>query len=327
MSGESSRTSCLICNEKFPNSKKVDLHIKVVHLKMFICSKCPNFSTMIKMRMTQHNRKSHGGDKVAAKRRSDGKAVSAAGDSPTKKARSCSDDFDADSEHAMMKPRFECEECWFAAETQEKLDGHVKEKHGADAGDGDAAAAAEDQEVEADSSLESQLELEDQPNCVGPPAPEASATTTGSESNQVQAGQENNEADEIVAESQIRPSATSERKSSSEKLAADAASQETPIDQGNQSKEDKLGGEPMSQPDNAVKVPTGSAATEEPGISSGALGDLKSSSADLPKVERNKLKLFESLDQAIKGIELQIKSAVKPPEVIGSGLDPTEIAV
>jgi len=132
MSNEVTRTNCLICKEKFGSTKKLDLHIKVVHLRMYVCSKCPNFSTMIKMRMTQHNSKVHYDDDEniakSKKRPADNSTPSDHSDS----AKQWKSDSDAEDE---IGPRFECDLCWFTLETQEELDSHVKDKHGAKAED------------------------------------------------------------------------------------------------------------------------------------------------------------------------------------------------
>ena len=57
--------NCYLCKIKFDCHNKLDLHIKTVHLRMFVCPRCPNFSSLIKVRFNQHLLKSHNATETA----------------------------------------------------------------------------------------------------------------------------------------------------------------------------------------------------------------------------------------------------------------------
>ena len=66
-------SNCFLCNEKFAAQSSLDFHTKTAHLGVYICTKCPSFTTLIKMRYIQHNRKVHNETeaKVGGKRSAD----------------------------------------------------------------------------------------------------------------------------------------------------------------------------------------------------------------------------------------------------------------
>ena len=62
MTGESSPmidANCYLCKIKFDSDNKLDRHIKTIHLRMFVCPRCPDFSSLIKVCVTQHLKKFH----------------------------------------------------------------------------------------------------------------------------------------------------------------------------------------------------------------------------------------------------------------------------
>ena len=56
---DSINTNCVLCDKIFGSQSNLDFHIKTIHLRMLVCSKCPNFSTLIKIRMERHYRNVH----------------------------------------------------------------------------------------------------------------------------------------------------------------------------------------------------------------------------------------------------------------------------
>ena len=50
---------CVLCDEKCDSSQSLDYHLKTVHMRLFVCTKCPNFTTMIKEKLTRHLASDH----------------------------------------------------------------------------------------------------------------------------------------------------------------------------------------------------------------------------------------------------------------------------
>ena len=58
MSSELSNV-CVLCDEKCNSVKALDFHVKTVHLRLFVCTKCPEYTTMIKAKLIRHMVKEH----------------------------------------------------------------------------------------------------------------------------------------------------------------------------------------------------------------------------------------------------------------------------
>jgi hypothetical protein len=59
MAIDSSNTNCVLCDKTFGCQSNLDFHIKTIHLRMLVCDKCPDFSTLIKIRMERHYKNVH----------------------------------------------------------------------------------------------------------------------------------------------------------------------------------------------------------------------------------------------------------------------------
>lgn len=132
---EDKRVKCLLCREDLGTPHNLELHVKTVHFQMFVCTKCPNFSTLIKMRMICHNKNVHNEDDDDFKNLSTGFSRRVEKRKPdehesgtvlSKQAKTSSDLPDNDNQNI----RFECDRCWFTTETEENLASHHQVKHG-----------------------------------------------------------------------------------------------------------------------------------------------------------------------------------------------------
>ena len=133
---EDKRTKCLLCRENMGSPLNLELHVKTVHLGMFVCTKCPKFSTLIKMRLIRHNRKVHNKDENKT-----GSTIGKNNSCRTEKRKANEDE--ANEVHSKQAKtnldlsdeddndfRFECDHCWFTTETEEDLAIHWRSKHG-----------------------------------------------------------------------------------------------------------------------------------------------------------------------------------------------------
>ena len=139
-------TNCLMCKEKFLTKPELDLHIKTKHLQMYICSKCPLFSTLIKARLQRHLEKIHS----ACGLQENVKILDAKPDENSQPEKAKVDHNLASQDLTEPAPkesltnessvnlgdddeeenfRHGCDQCWFAAETAEELSKHVETKH------------------------------------------------------------------------------------------------------------------------------------------------------------------------------------------------------
>ena len=113
---------CLLCNATYGTKVNLDLHMKIRHLGMFVCSKCTKFSTLIKKRMEGHYLRVHN---MAMPRDADKTALTSSGPAsnvylnPAKMSV-------ADVKN---KGNIGCDFCFFFTDTHEKLVQHAKEKH------------------------------------------------------------------------------------------------------------------------------------------------------------------------------------------------------
>ena len=124
-----SSTNCLLCPEKFAAQTSLDFHTKTAHLGVYICTKCPRFTTLIKMRFIQHNRKIHNefemkaGDKRSAVKASLDKEPFEVSPKQAKVNQNDSTLSDEDND------RFQCGQCWFTSTTEDELNAHNTSKH------------------------------------------------------------------------------------------------------------------------------------------------------------------------------------------------------
>ncbi len=58
MSSENPNT-CLLCDVKCVSSDALDFHVKTVHLRLFVCTKCPDYTTMIHAKLVRHVANEH----------------------------------------------------------------------------------------------------------------------------------------------------------------------------------------------------------------------------------------------------------------------------
>ena len=135
-----------MCKEKFLTKPELDLHIKTKHLQMYICSKCPLFSTLIKARLQRHLKKIHS----ACGLQENVKILDAKPDENSQPEKAKVDHNLASQDLTEPAPkesltnessvnlgdddeeenfRHGCDQCWFAAETAEELSKHVETKH------------------------------------------------------------------------------------------------------------------------------------------------------------------------------------------------------
>ena len=306
-------TNCLICKDKFSTSKQLDVHIKTFHLRMYTCNECPNFSTMIKMRMVQHNRKLHSysndrnrpNQEITTKKRS---AEDHDQSNPAKQSKT--------NDESPEQARFECDQCWFTSETKNELDDHVKDKHGAQGKDrildidgnddlqviisdvqsiapADASTLIVDHS-EAKNDINSAVPqgLKDSPDVAKNAPVDVSAKEVAANDNsedEAQINEATSKADQI--QSDVVENLDDDCRQSS---AASSDSSEKLKD-----KEDLV--EHEQQP-----------STEDTSDDKSESDGRENSSESLKRPEEKKLKLFEDLNKTIENISNQIKFAVSP---------------
>jgi len=117
---------------------------------MFVCTKCPFFSTLIRCRLTRHLSKAHSSEEAPQPQEDKAtpeQIVSAQPEHSTQEAKPEQPTRQAkpkksvsrrnttifenmfDNDHDEEDFRLSCDQCWFAADTQEQLDQHVQTKH------------------------------------------------------------------------------------------------------------------------------------------------------------------------------------------------------
>ena len=51
--------ACLLCDVKCVSSDALDFHVKTFHLRLFVCTKCPEYTTMIQAKLIRHMGNEH----------------------------------------------------------------------------------------------------------------------------------------------------------------------------------------------------------------------------------------------------------------------------
>ena len=59
MSGVGDCHECVLCDEVFETGDKLDFHFKTVHQRLYVCTNCPNFTSMFKFKLDKHLESAH----------------------------------------------------------------------------------------------------------------------------------------------------------------------------------------------------------------------------------------------------------------------------
>ena len=144
--------NCVMCKEVFNSKPNLDFHIKTKHLRMFVCTRCPDFSTLIRARLNRHLSKTHNvtkADDVAAMKEPNVPVPAAPKPEQGVKPKTPQVETRVSQEPPAKVPtlepkgsntisldedddddfRLSCDQCWFAADTPAQLSDHVKTKH------------------------------------------------------------------------------------------------------------------------------------------------------------------------------------------------------
>ena len=125
MAIDSSNTNCVLCDKIFGSQSNLDFHIKTIHLRMLVCSKCPNYSTLIKIRMERHYRNVHQSEMPLEPLAGPGYVKAGAGEQNVTMR-----SFKPDQPTRLNAgPSFPCYHCAFTATSRSGLSNHFNGKH------------------------------------------------------------------------------------------------------------------------------------------------------------------------------------------------------
>ena len=97
---------CVFCDLTYDNEPTLDFHIKTVHKRLYVCSKCPHFMSMIKDKLTKHLIIVHKEAQIPLK--------------------TCLDGFPVKNRKYKI---YECDHCWFSTRKEQAMKSHLNEKH------------------------------------------------------------------------------------------------------------------------------------------------------------------------------------------------------
>jgi hypothetical protein len=52
-------TTCVLCDAKCETDVSLDFHVKTIHQRLFVCTKCPAYTTMIRAKLKRHLETEH----------------------------------------------------------------------------------------------------------------------------------------------------------------------------------------------------------------------------------------------------------------------------
>lgn len=133
-------TCCLLCDASCDSDKTLDFHIKTIHKRLFVCTMCPNFTTMLQPRLTHHLLSVHKNETTSEKVDSQTPSTTkmdSGSDSPDVEVL---ESFDEKSVSSLKTKNdvddmdelkvFECDSCWFTTHQRPELGEHLMSQHG-----------------------------------------------------------------------------------------------------------------------------------------------------------------------------------------------------